>query len=220
MCNNAGFFPQDISLLKDFASLMGQDVTEMGLCGCWLNEKLLHDKFSETIRFCELGFLEPFDADNPWTVALKGKNVLVIHPFVTSIESQYKKRHKIWSNNNILPDFNLLTIRAVQSIAGEPTGFSTWFDALDSMKNQMDKCNYDIALIGCGAYGFPLAAHAKRTGHKAIHLGGPLQILFGIKGKRWDNIPSVSQYYNEWWIRPLPSETPDFHKNVENGCYW
>lgn len=47
----------------------------------------------------------------------------------------------------------------------------------------MDKVEYDVCLIGCGAYGFPLAAHAKRTGHKAIHLGGSLQLLFGIAGK-------------------------------------
>lgn len=49
------------------------------------------------------------------------------------------------------------------------------------MKDEIDKQDYDIALIGCGAYGFPLAAHIKRSGKKAIHLGGALQLLFGIK---------------------------------------
>lgn len=32
--------------------------------------------------------------------------------------------------------------------------------------------DYDICLIGYSAYGFPLAAHAKRKGKKAVHLGG------------------------------------------------
>ena len=32
------------------------------------------------------------------------------------------------------------------------------------MKMQMDEEDYDIALIGCGAYGMSLAAHAKRKG--------------------------------------------------------
>ena len=50
------------------------------------------------------------------------------------------------------------------------------------MKSQMDQTDYDIALIGCGAYGFPLAAHAKRMGKQAIHMGGSLQLLFGIRG--------------------------------------
>ena len=96
----------------------------------------------------------------------------------------------------------------------------------------MDSEPYDIALIGCGAYGFPLAAHAKRTGHKAVHLGGALQLLFGIKGKRWVN----SNYATMWgmtpndlylklferkeWIWPSPNSKPSNAKAVENGCYW
>ena len=53
------------------------------------------------------------------------------------------------------------------------------------MKSEIDKCDYDVCLIGCGAYGFPLAAHVKHKGKQAIHLGGTLQLLFGIKGNRW-----------------------------------
>lgn len=51
----------------------------------------------------------------------------------------------------------------------------------------MDAVDYDIVLLGCGAYGFPLAAYAKRRGKQAIHMGGSLQLLFGIKGKRWED---------------------------------
>ena len=32
----------------------------------------------------------------------------------------------------------------------------------------------------------PLAAFIKSIGKKAVHLGGSTQILFGIKGERWD----------------------------------
>ena len=59
----------------------------------------------------------------------------------------------------------------------------------------LDKQDYDICLIGAGAYGFPLAAHVKRKGKKAIHLGGALQLLFGVKGKRWED-PNYG--VNEW----------------------
>lgn len=34
----------------------------------------------------------------------------------------------------------------------------------------MDAYDYDVAIIGCGAYGMHLAAHAKRKGKIAIHL--------------------------------------------------
>ena len=73
-----------------------------------------------------------------------------------------------------MPDFDLITIKAVQSLGGGEQ-FQSWFDALDWMKAEIDKHDYDICLIGCGAYGFPLAAHVKRLGKKAFHLGGALQ---------------------------------------------
>ena len=86
--------------------------------------------------------------------------------------------------------------------------------------SQMDAIDYDVAIIGCGAYGFSLAAHTKRMGKKAIHLGGATQILFGIKGKRWDELPAVNKFYNKYWVRPLPEETPARKERVEGGCYW
>lgn len=55
---------------------------------------------------------------------------------------------------------------------------------------------------------FPLAAHVKRTGKKAIHLGGGLQLLFGIRGKRWDMRDEYKSLMNEYWIRPSEDETP------------
>lgn len=67
----------------------------------------------------------------------------------------------------MLPEFaSMQTIKAVQSIAGNPVGFSTWFEALDWMKSEIDKKDFDIALLGCGAYGVPLAAHIKQNGKK------------------------------------------------------
>lgn len=64
------------------------------------------------------------------------------------------------------------------------------------------KIDFDIALIGCGAYGMPLASFIKGMGKQAVHLAGWTQILFGIKGKRWDDLPYVSKFYNNAWVRP------------------
>lgn len=85
----------------------------------------------------------------------------------------------------------MITLEAVQSLGGSNNKFQSWFEALQWMEDEMDKTDYDICLIGCGAYGFPLAAHAKRKGKKAVHLGGALQLLFGIKGK--DGKPKIMQ---------------------------
>jgi hypothetical protein len=93
------------------------------------------------------------------------------------------------------------------------------------MKSEINKQDYDVCLIGCGAYGFPLAAHVKRMGKKAIHMGGSLQLLFGIKGKRWENsnynpIYNYSKLMNEHWVYPGEEEKPQNAASVEGGCYW
>ena len=54
------------------------------------------------------------------------------------------------------------------------------------MVKEIEKKDFDIALIGAGAYGMPLAYKIKKMGKKAIHIGGSLQCLFGIKGSRWE----------------------------------
>jgi hypothetical protein len=53
-------------------------------------------------------------------------------------------------------------------------------------------------------------------GKSAIHLGGEMQLLFGIKGKRWEN----SNIYNSAWTRPDPEDTPINANSIEDGCYW
>jgi len=165
--------------------------------------------------------LEPYYHLNPWSEVLKGKKVLVVHPFSKSIETQYKKRQFLFSDHRVLPDFELITIKAVQSLIGnKPAEFSSWFEALEFMKNQISNTEFDIAIIGCGAYGLPLAAHVKRIGKKAIHLGGQTQVLFGIIGKRWEDRDFFLDMFNEHWVRPLPEETPQNHIKVEDGCYW
>jgi hypothetical protein len=88
------------------------------------------------------------------------------------------------------------------------------------MKAEIDKKDFDIAIIGCGAYGFPLAAHVKRIGKKAIHLGGPTQILFGIKGKRWIDNPNFNEIINEYFIFPNESDKVKNANKVEGACYW
>jgi hypothetical protein len=220
MFNNAGFFPPTEKNFEHFTQLMLNDMKELDLLGSWLtDEKYFKEQLKNTVKV-ELTMLEPYYHKYPWTKALEGKKVLVIHPYSKSIEAQYKKRELLFYNNDVLPLFELVTIKAVQSIAGSNTGYKNWFEAFHYMREQINNVNFDIAIIGCGAYGFPLAAHIKRIGKKAIHLGGATQILFGIKGKRWEDIDFFKQLFNEHWVKPLPEETPQNADTVEAGCYW
>lgn len=223
MANNAGFFPAKPAMLEKFALLMIEDMKQVDILGSWLwQEKLFRNELCNATRI-GLQDLEPYNHDEPWSLSLEGKKVLVVHPFTKSIAEQYKRRDLVFQNTRILPDFDLITLKAVQSIANTRTEFKTWFEALDHMKDQISSIDFDVAIIGCGAYGFPLAAHVKRLGKKGIHLGGATQTLFGIKGKRWETKKvhgRVADMMNEHWIRPQLSETPQGIKSIEDGCYW
>lgn len=228
---NAGFFPPDINQVTKFCELMCEDSKYVDILGSWIrDEKLMSDFMNDTKVY--LRYLEPFWTENPWTRVLKGKKVLVVHPFKNTIEKQYKKRELLFKNKNTLPEFKSLeVIRAVQSLNGENNSFKDWFEALNYMKTEIDNVDYDICLIGAGAYGFPLAAHVKRQGKQALHIGGALQLFFGIIGKRWEDpeygVPQWGierNFYvnliNEHWVRADENETPKGSKNVEGGCYW
>jgi hypothetical protein len=88
------------------------------------------------------------------------------------------------------------------------------------MCEQIASKEFDVAILGCGAYGLPLASFVKSLSKKAVHLGGATQILFGIKGKRWDDRPLYRSLYNDHWVRAAPGETPANHVSMEGGAYW
>ena len=62
-------------------------------------------------------------------------------------------------------------------------------------------------------------------------MGGSLQLLFGIRGKRWETTKYGSGFFqdgigkyptlmNDSWIRPFESSFFKAAANVEDGCYW
>lgn len=220
----AGFFPMDEKLGKKFVQYMLDISKLIDLLGIWgiYWEDFLCEQYAKNAKYTMLRNLEPYYVKNgkPWSNELKGKKVLVIHPFAESIQRQYERRQEIWGERSILPEFELQTVKAVQTMADqEDSRFRDWFEALDYMVEECKRREFDIALIGCGAYGMPLAAEIKRMGKGAIHLGGALQILFGIKGNRWNKHPVISGFYNDAWIRPI-EQIPKGGERVENGCYW
>lgn len=220
MCMNAGFFPTIERNLDVFATLMLGCMPLVDVLGSWqIHESIFQKELRNAVKV-PLGDLEPYFHKDPWSSVLKGKKVLVIHPFEESIYEQYKIRELLFEDQRVLPKFDLKIIKAVQSIAGNPTGFATWFDALDYMKAEIDKQDFDIAFIGCGAYGFPLAAYIKSIGKKAVHLGGATQMLFGIKGRSWEENEDFKHLINQYWVNPTQSEKPVNYKSVEGGRYW
>lgn len=220
--NLSGVFPTDDATLERFCKLYIRTAQSAELLALWnVGAEREVIRGCDATRFTELRALEPYYHTRPWSAALAGKRVLVVHPFRKTILSQYEKRAQLFPSRDILPEFASLTvIQAVQGLAGQDTGYDSWFDALDAMERKMDASDYDVAIIGAGAYGLPLAAHARDTGHAAIQMSGATQLLFGIKGRRWDDHPVISKLYNPAWVRPDESEGITNKEKVEGGSYW
>lgn len=224
----SGFFPKDAMLAQKFAEITINAVKEIDLLALWWGgyESYLAEKYASKAKYTKLPYIEHWQTGVkvPWSAALEGKNVLVIHPFEESIKHQYQKRQDLFIGSDILPAFNLKTVKAVQTVAGQKDiRFDTWFDALQYMYDEAVKVDFDVAIIGCGSYGFPLSAMLKRIGKQVIHLGGATQILFGIKGKRWEskeNFGYLHPWFNEHWSYPLDVDVPQGAGIVEGGCYW
>lgn len=222
--NLSGVFPATVELSNRFAKQAIEDCQIIDILASYMyNEHRIRKLQKNAVRVNLNAFYAPWLFNNPWTKWLKDKSVLVVHPFIESIKYQYENnRTKLFKNPDVLPLFSKIQyIKAVQSIIGEKTLFNDWFEALNYMENEIDKCDYDVAIIGCGAYGMSLAAHVKRRGKVALHLAGWTQMLFGVYGERW--ISQQSEYknvINKFWIRPNQNENLKKSKLVENGCYW
>jgi hypothetical protein len=220
MLNQSGFFPGSDENLAAFAELMLRDMREIDILGAWLPGELRVAERLAQAESIPLGDLEPYRNPRPWSEVLEGRTVLVIHPFEETIRSQYARREEIFPGQRVLPEFELKTLRAVQSVVGTKVGFARWFDALDSMRDRVSAMEFDTAIIGAGAYGMPLAAHVKRMGKQAVHLGGATQLLFGIRGKRWDDREDFLHLFNDAWVHPSQAEVPANYRVLEQGAYW
>ena len=223
LCECGGFFPEDLSLFERFKEVEIEALKNVDYLlplGGRGENYLIKKYCRKDVVFSNA--LGGWGVDKPWTRALKGKKVLVIHPFSKTIENQYSKREHLFpSNPDILPEFELHTIKAVQTIAGQKDDrFANWFEALDYMKSEISKVDFDVALLGCGAYGFPLASYCKNIGKIAVHIGGDLQMLFGILGTRWEKYEITKRLVNEYWVRPSDEDKPERLSIVEGGCYW
>lgn len=215
-----GLKPLSVPTLKKFYALMTDSFTEVNLLGSWLKGENYYSNFFSDAQFCRRSELEPYRSKTPWTQALEGKKVLLVHPFVETIRQQYvEQRAKIFPGTNILPKFELLNFCPPRAHFGEVKGADHWFHLLEEMIQSTSSLEFDVAIIGAGPFGLPLAAALKRRNRVAIHLGGATQLLFGISGKRWDTDDTIRCLSNSSWVRPSQDETPA-RRQQRRSPYW
>lgn len=222
---NAGVFPDHPDIFQQYCEfLLYEILPEMTIMAVWhnLGEANIIRSYAPSAKLIAARSLESYYLPRRrWTSVLQAKIVLVVHPFLTSIKEQFKRRKEIWpGKDGLLPEFELVQVKVPQLPSLVCPVSPDWFSSLSEIEHQMSVIDFDVALIGAGAYSLPLAVYAKKLGKHGIHVGGATQVYFGIKGGRWDFHPVISTFYNEHWIRPLPEDTPANNLIVENGGYW
>ena len=165
------------------------------------------------------------DRQRPWSSELEGKTVLVINPFEASIKSQYSKHlagDLLFRDASVLPNFELKIVKPPVTIAEAKPPHGSWSETLLDLQRQIDAAMpFDVALLSCGSYGVPLVGYIVRTHNvPAFYIGGSLQLMFGIRGTRWDTRPQWRHYFNRHWVYPSKDETPPGAFSVDEAAYW
>ncbi len=217
---NAGVVPDTDKNLNNFFKLYYDSVRVMDISARWLHgdADFFYNEAPET-KLVTLRSLEPYYHSDPWSSALEGQNVTVVSPFSDTVERQYRNRKLLWEDENVLPEFNLTTVQSPYLSIQKETELD-WFTAFDGICKKVLSTKPNIVLVGAGAYSLPLLYKLREEGISGVHLGGANQILFGIKGARWDSHDVIGNFYNEHWVRPDGSEVPKNSHLIEEGCYW
>lgn len=176
--------------------------------------------------------LEPFYLLNEnkeeliWTHKVKDKKVLIISPFVDTFKSQIEKDFNFYGKDNERriwdKDQQFVFYKSYVSLAHNRP-HKNWFETYLTMCKDIKQLDFDIALLSCGGYGMLLCDFIySKMNKSSVYIGGGLQLLFGVYGKRWINHNIIGRLIRENgdWCRPSDEEKPKNCETVEGGCYW
>jgi hypothetical protein len=238
MTVNAGLFPATDEAIDDWVQHMVSEVlpaldglAEWNTINPVQESQVLNAFAGKTKRFPGRS-LEPYyegDAASRWTFRIPDRTrIAVVSPFADSISANGSRMDAIWPTTPVWnPGTTLHTVKAHYSpyLSPENTWSETilsggWRAAVQALVDGVVATGAKVALVGAGALSLPVVAALKKRGIAAIHTGGATQIMFGVKGRRWETHSIISTFFNTAWTSPMPSEVPSNASSVERGCYW
>lgn len=214
---NAGISPPTDAVLNRFSqlyldALRGADVMTLPYYESW-SEWLAEAKAivpAQTPWFSYDILRHPFSEDDPaehWVRGLDDRRVGIVSPLRFSIARQLDRLDRVYA---AMPEARprWASVAIVQSpltqwnseAGGAARPSKTWVDHFERLCGELAdrREEYDTCLLGCGGYGMPLAHFLKAELRKtAVVVGGSLQLLFGIRGNRWDRRPQVAGFLND-----------------------
>jgi hypothetical protein len=231
---NAGIFPTNTASIaawirKTLAAIQDSDLLVAG----WYKPIAVDElDFLRAIGkrgpYLPLRALEPYYVPEAyqWTSALEGRRVAVVSSFAETACVQATRATAVWSGRAVLPKATYLPVetryspRLAQGRAEWPDTVTSWDSAVTHVVNRVMEQDADIVLIGCGGLGMVIGHELRMRGKVCIVMGGAIQVLFGIKGRRWQNHSIISTFWNDAWVWPRLEDTPAGADEVESSCYW
>ena len=232
---NAGIYWEKDALLVEYCKKYNEAVKNSKALAYIQNAHWMEDTQQYYIKKYELSclysrILEPFycslDGIKPWTHHLLGKKILIINSFTNTMKDQVKKGFHIFNDLKkriFLSGQEVKFYKTFNTVAGNRI-HKNWLETFNIMCDDIKKIDFDIALLGCGGYGLPLSDFIYTKMKKsAVYVGGGIQLLFGIMGKRWDGNEMWKKIIDESdskFVRPSKDEQIKNSNIVENSCYW
>lgn len=229
--NNAGIKVNDNNSLKTYVDKLLESYSNCTCIAEWdtsgkvfehtgTGQQLVTSR-TKNIPKIDARALEPYYFKESWMPAIKGKRILIIHPFVKTFKKQVNNFKDIFPNTSWFEDCTFDFIQPPQTLAGNHQGLD-WQEHLKPFLAELRELkNFDTALVAAGGYGMLITDFIfKEMGKSVMYIGGALQLFFGVIGKRWFDNKDIMKLVNDDWIRPDKEDKPPNFTNVEKGCYW
>lgn len=232
----SGIFPAESDFHFQYGKFFMDCVRELDVVGLFRgkhadSEWMLINYFQPENLFTQFQNLHPDrsipdDETNCYLPFLRGKKILLVCPFGNLLASRATREifQGVWrvSGKKFFEPARVEGLEFPYGFARETRArYATVLDLMREIEDEIAKRDFDVALIGAGGMGVPLAASVKRLGKVGIMLGGHLQVIFGVKGLRWKNDPTWRDtYFNEWWIDMPESYRPKQGDTTGEYAYW
>jgi hypothetical protein len=231
---NTGLFPVTHNFVLQYGRFYIEHVKSLDCVGLWVRQELepeiinyyqLKNKF---IRFTDLEFdmSIPNNESNCYLQYFRDRKILLICPFAELLKIRATKEifEGVWSNTG-KKWFSPQYVDYLEFPYGFSNDthkkYSNAIDLFEYIKSEINKKDFDIALIAAAGLAIPIASYIKNIGKIAISLGGILQILFGVIGGRWRNHEFwQNNYFNSWWIDMPDKYRPKETDVCDIGAYW
>jgi hypothetical protein len=232
-----GIFPVDYNFYRYYIQFYAghmRNIDCLGLClglSQYPDEFIIIDYYKLKNKFIHFVDQEPdrsvpSNDENCYLHYFRDKKILLICPFAEVLKKRATKEifEGVWSKTGK----KWFYPKQVESLEF-PYGFSrethkeyaSVIDLFEYIKTEIDKRDFEIALIAAAGLAIPIASYIKNTGKIAIDLGGHLQIIFGVLGKRWRNWEDWKRdYFNDYWIDMPAKYRPKETDVCDQGAYW